>query len=95
MLERKFGDNEHPKYVVKELSEKDELEEWVESRLKVFNTVNGSNKFQVIVFKPSSKTISAAERIYLCTSCKANYGSCALFQQYDLSVETLKETHYI
>ena len=60
MVERKFGDQQHPKYVIKELLEKDIFEKQMDSRLTVFNMVGGSTKFQAIIFKPNSQKILAA-----------------------------------
>ena len=87
MFERKFGDQQHPKYVPKELLEKKHLR-----MLTVFNTIDGSTKFQVIVFKPNSQTILAAECICLCKLCKVAYCSCTLFKEYCLNVKLLKQT---
>ena len=50
MLKKWFGDQEQPKYVIKEITSSDVLEKHVESHLKVFKTVDGSSKFQVFFF---------------------------------------------
>lgn len=92
MLKRKFGDNESPKYVFKLISEKKILEKRELSKLKVYPTIKGSNKFQVMVFKPNQSQFAAAPRLCLCDECKINYGSCPIFQKYDLSTVSLKET---
>ena len=81
ILERKFGDRQNPKYVFKELLEKDMFEKQMDSRQTVFNTVDSSTKFQVIVFKPNSPKILTAERICLCELCKVAYGSFAISKE--------------
>ena len=39
----------------------------------------------MLIFKPGDKLLRAAPRLYLCDSCKVEYGSCSLFQEYELS----------
>ena len=58
---------------------------------KRYGTIKGSMSFQVVLFSPNSDTIKAAPRIILCESCRTEYGSCVLFQEYDIPVQHLKE----
>ena len=53
--------------------------------------MDGSAKFQVIVFKPNSNSFKAANRLCVCDECCISYGSCSLFQEYYLKVDDLKE----
>ena len=68
----------HLQYTVKETDEK-VLES--ERRLKVFPSIDGSNKFQVMLFKPNSTSFVAANRICICNTCKTQYGTCSLFKR--------------
>jgi len=43
-------------------------------------------------FKPNQTSFAAAPRICFCDLCKINYGSCNLFQTYELPTKQLKET---
>lgn len=81
MLERKFGDEQHAKYTIKELLEKDI---WEANGLTVFN--------KVVVFKPNSPTILAAEHMCLSEICKAAHGTCALCKKDCLNGKLLKQT---
>ena len=53
--------------------------------------MDGSAKFEVIVFKPNSNSFKAANRLCVCDECCISYGSCSLFQEYYLKVDDLKE----
>ena len=53
--------------------------------------LDGSSAFQV-VFTPGSKQVKAAPRLCVCVVCEKEYGSCPLFNRYDLQVGCLKET---
>ena len=50
-----------------------------ERRLKVFPSIDGSNKFQVMSLEPNSISFAAANRICICDTCKTQYGICSLF----------------
>ena len=58
---------------------------------KFYNTLKGPNEFQVIVFYPKTTTVRAAKHLYICDSCRQDYDSCSLFQNYDLVVENLNK----
>lgn len=92
MLREKFESKESPKYVCKVISENTVLEQRELSKLKVFPTINGSKKFQVMVFKPNQNSFLAAPRICICEQCQNEYGSCALFKTYFIPTIQLKET---
>ena len=92
LLHSKFGDQEQPKYYVKEIGKSEVEEKRAEMRLQVFKTIPGSIKFQVIVFQPNKDYVLAARRLCLCDSCKIVYGSCSMFEKFPLKVGQLKET---
>ena len=48
--------------------------------------------FQEILFEPHSNILKAAKRLCICNQCKESYGSCNLFELYQLNVDLLKET---
>ena len=90
-LESKFGDKKEPKYVIKEIT-KDSLEtERNNGKYNTCNTIDGSSLFQVMVFSPNSQHIKAAPRLCICDDCELEYGSCSLFNSYQLQVCVLKE----
>jgi hypothetical protein len=83
--------SEHLTYDIKEIAKKELEVERSNARLKEFPTVDGSSRFQVMVFKPDY-SIRAASRLCICDLCKESYGSCALFEDFDLDVNYLKTT---
>ena len=64
---------EHLQYIVKEIDEKDLESERAAARLKVFPSMDGYNKFQVMLFEPNSTSFVAANRICICDTCKTQY----------------------
>ena len=80
----KFGEIEHPKYVIKEIDYKTTDSHRDNGKFKSFHTIDGSNAFQVMVFQPGSNTVKAANRLCLCDVCNTEYGSCPLFNSYHL-----------
>ena len=60
-------------------------------KTKFYHTLKGPNEFQVIVFYPKTTTVRAAKHLCICDSCRQDYGSCSLFQNYDLVVENLNK----
>lgn len=90
-LNSKYKNNTNPNYAIKELYEQTLERARVESRQNVYDTINGSSFFQVMIFSPNSNT-RVANRLCLCELCKINYGSCDLFKDYNLSRTVLKET---
>ena len=56
----------------------------------VFPTVDGSSSFQVLIFTPNSNTFRASPYLCSCECCiKQKYGSCPLFEEYELTSMTL------
>jgi len=92
MLCSKFSNHTEPSYFFKEINEGDTSDLRKKASLKVFNTINGSSKFQVIVFRPNVKYVLAANRLCFCDQCKVTYGSCSLFKEHPLNVVDLKKT---
>ena len=85
-LEGKFGESESPIYVFKEIKTED-LQRGRNASLHTdYKGIKGSSFFQVIIFKPNTTTIRAAPRICICSTCKEDYGSCNLFQDYQLTL---------
>ena len=64
---------EHLEDIVKEIDEKDLESERAAARLKVFPSVDVSNKFQVMLFESNSTSFAAANRICICDTCKTQY----------------------
>ena len=62
-----------------------------EEKLCKYATVEGSSEFQVLVFTPGKK-MKASPRLCICEKCPVDYGSCSLFEKYDLVVQQLKQT---
>ena len=90
-LANKFQDREAPKYLIREIDTSYLDQERARAKLKVFPTVEGSSTFQVMVFTPGKSSFKAASRICLCNECKSKYGSCEMFQEYELISHTLNK----
>ena len=79
-LHEKFNLYTSPQYHIKEIK--------VQSQNKIkkmnFKTVEGSSNFRVILFKPSSITFKAANKLCICDDCRIEYGSCENFDEYEL-----------
>ena len=60
--------------------------------IKFFRGINGSSKFQVMLFQPNVTFIKATTNLCLCEQSKTEYGSCSIFQEYPLQVEQLRST---
>ena len=71
---------------------KDLESERAPARLKVFPSIDGSNRFQVMLFEPNSISFVAANRISMCETCITQYGMCSLFKKYELDIVLLKKT---
>ena len=83
-LKDKFSANTKVPYHVVEIEEELLQLEQERASHKVYQTVVGTNSFQVMVFKPNSTTFRAAPRLCMCLSCVEDYGSCALFDDYSI-----------
>lgn len=68
-------------------------EERASKRLFNFPSIDGSSKFQVMVFKPNCKFVKASPRLCICKKCQTEYGSCELFEEYPLICHQLNKAH--
>ena len=88
LLSEKFNpvDYTNPTYSFQQISTTD-LEIIRKSRSKkVYDTVDGTLKFHVIVFRPNSDYILPSNQLCDCTSClDYTFEDCGLFQKYVLS----------
>ena len=91
-LQNKFESRLNPKYFIKEIDEKELEIAHAETKLKRFRTIAGSSSFQVILFRPHSIPIKAAQHLCLCDTCKIEYGSCPLFCEYEIIIQELNKT---
>ena len=81
LLQERLGKKESPRFFFKYIR-KDALQQRRdEGRLKIFNKVDGSSAFQVMVFTPGSKQVKAAPHLCGCVVCEKEYGSCPPIQQ--------------
>ena len=74
-LNNKFENYTDTRYTIKEIEEEVLTSMRRLSQLKVFRGINGSSKFQVILFQPNVTFIKAATHLCLCEQCKTEYGS--------------------
>ena len=91
-LQNKFESRLNPKYFIKEIDEKELEIAHAETKLKRFRTIAGSSSFQVILFRPHSTHIKAAQCLCICDTCKIEYGSCPLFCEYEIGIQELNKT---
>ena len=82
---------EHLEDIVKEIDEKDLESERAAARLKVFPSIDGSNKFQVMLFEPNSASFVAPNCICTCDKRKTQYRMCSLLKKYELDIVLLKK----
>ena len=90
-LQQKFGYHTSPNYVPKMLCSKKINQLRDENKLISCKSIDGSSRFQVMVFHPNSSTIKAALRLCLCDECQIEYGSCSLFTEHSLVAGHLQE----
>ena len=86
-LERKYQSKENPNFVLKLISKESLLSARQGDQ---FSTTQGSSKFHVMIFSPNSNSFKAAPYLCVCDSCLTDYGSCDLFQTYDVPVPQKK-----
>ena len=86
-LERKYQSKENPNFVLKLISKESLLSARQGDQ---FSTTQGSSKFHVMIFSPNSNSFKAAPYLCVCDSCLTDYGSCDLFQPYDVPVPQKK-----
>lgn len=87
----KYKDHTSPHYVIKEIDPKQLEVDRATLKLKNFRGIQGSSKFQVIIFMPNSNTIRAAPHLCICCQCQNEYGSCDLFQPHQLIIQDLNQ----
>ena len=92
-LNDKFKDSTNPEYVVKEIDCSLLEENRAAASLLAHPTIDGSSTFQVIVFKPNSDHLKAANRICVCQQCQKDYGSCNIFSSYPIICHKLNKTY--
>ena len=92
-LNDKFKDSTNPEYVVKEIDCSLLEENRAAASLLAHPTIDGSSTFQVIVFKPNSDHLKAANRICVCQQCQKDYGSCNIFSSYPIICNRLNKTY--
>jgi len=90
-LEKRFSDSITPRYIPKLICAKKTNQLRDEAKLIQCKSIDGSSSFQVMIFKPNSTIIKAANRLCICDECQSDYGSCALFKEYSLTVCQLQE----
>lgn len=88
-LNEKFKHKESPSYHIKEILVDDLMKERNNDRRRIFKRIDGSNGFQVAIFKPSSNTFIASPRLCICDECKVEIGSCSLYSSYEIQVQEL------
>lgn len=89
-LSEKFSEKSNPTYDFRNITPKQLEDARKEERLKAYNTIPGSSKFQAMVFRPHQQ-MKASTRICLCQECQVEYGSCQLFKEYEIPVKHLKQ----
>ena len=90
-LNNKFKDHSSPNYVIKNIDGKQLEDDRSALKLKSFQTIEGSSKFQTMIFNPNSDYLKAAPRMCFCENCQTEYGSCDLFLPYELSIQDINQ----
>ena len=90
-LDNKFKDSASPTYYIKDIDARKLDKLRARARANKYETLQRSNKFQVIVFRSNSGNLRAAPRLCLCEQCNVNYGDCHLFSDFQLSVIELNK----
>ena len=82
----------NPEYHI-ELIKSEDLENEREKRLyKNYTTINGSNSFRVILFRPGSDVFHASTKLCVCSFCQDHeFENCEKFISYQLQVGMLNE----
>ena len=92
-LTKKFEEKTNPKFYCRKISVSSLNEARTEARLKKYPTIEGSTLFQVMVFKPNSPVFKVARRLCICEDCMNDYGSCPLFESFELRTGNLKKIY--
>ena len=89
-LNKKFASSFDPVYKVREIHSATIQIARTGNRQMVFPTIDGLSSFQVLIFTPNSNTFRASPYLCSCECCiKQKYGSCPLFEVYELTSMTL------
>ena len=78
---------------MKEISTSALNEARTEAHAKSYPTIDGSTLFQVMVINPNQPFFKAAPYLCVCSECMKDYGSCSLFQSYELLIGGLKKIY--
>ena len=92
-LNDRFKNSTNPEYVVKEIDCSLLEENRVTASLLAHPTIDSSSTFKIIVFKPNSNHLKAANRICICQQCQKGYGSCNIFSSYQIICHKLNKTY--
>ena len=90
-LNNKFKESRSPKCYFKETDAKKIDELCARAKANKYETLQGSNKFHVIMFWSNSDNLRAALCLCFCEQCKVNYEDCVLFSDFPLSVIELNQ----
>ena len=90
-LNNKFKDHSSPNYVIKNIDGKQLEDDRSALKLKSFQTIEGSSKFQTMIFNPNSDYLKGAPWMCFCENCQTEYGSCDLFLPYELSIQVINQ----
>ena len=82
----KFLEQKFPNHFFDVISTKELKDRWGEDTILSVKTIDGSSKFQVVVFTPDIKQIKATPRLCICDNCLVNYGTCDRFTSHDMSI---------
>ena len=84
-LQKKFCESTTPVYYSTEILCEDLEESRKNRRSKIFNTTDGSSKFQVMVFRPNKRFVRVSHLLCICEKCISyEYGSCDSFFEVEL-----------
>ena len=92
-LNDRFKDSTNPEYVVKEIDCSLLEENRAAASLLAHPTIDGSSTFQVIVFKPNSDHLKAANRICVCQQCQKDYMVHVISSRHTQSYVTNSTKH--
>jgi len=84
-LQAKFGHKENPNYVIRNIEVQELEAERKRTARTVYKTISGSSSFHVMIFSPFADHFRASPCLCLCDACQEEYGSCSLFNSYELS----------
>ena len=85
-LKKSFWNYTDSLYNIVEIDEESLKTAW---QGKTFSTIDGSSRFQILIFMPNISTFQAAPYICNCKHCLENYGSCKLFNPFQMTTGSL------